>query len=60
MEFLKDYDFELLCHPRNENMVVDALSIKKVQVVGLMVNELKLMEKFRDLNLGGGSTRRSY
>jgi len=30
MEFLKDYDFELLYHPRKANVAVDALSRKIV------------------------------
>lgn len=28
MKYMKDYDFELLCHPRKSNVVVDALSRK--------------------------------
>jgi len=51
MEFLKDYDFELLYHPRKANVVVDALSRKTVHVALLMVKEVELLEKFRDMKL---------
>jgi len=49
MEFLKDYDFELFYHPRKANVVVNALSKKRMHVYALMINEGKLMEKFRDM-----------
>jgi len=32
MKFLKDYDFQLMYHPEKVNVVVNALSIKLVQV----------------------------
>jgi len=51
MEFLKDYDFELHYHPGKANVVVDALSRKSLHVSTLMIQEMKLLEKFRDLNL---------
>ena len=52
MEYLKDYDFELLYHPGKANVVADALSRKRVQMSALMMKELELIEKFRDMNLG--------
>ena len=52
MEYLKDYDFELLYHPGKANVVADALSRKKMHMSCMMVNELELIEKLRDMNLG--------
>ncbi|XP_027905594.1 uncharacterized protein LOC114165125 [Vigna unguiculata] len=52
MEYLKDYDFELLYHPGKANVVVDALSRKKMRVSCMMIKELELIEKLRDMNLG--------
>jgi len=46
MEYLKDYDFELLYHSGKANVVVDALSRKRVQMSTLMMKELELIEKF--------------
>ncbi|XP_052723766.1 uncharacterized protein LOC128193721 [Vigna angularis] len=51
LEFLKDYDFELLYHPGKANVVADALSRKVVHVSSMMVRELQLVESFRDLRL---------
>ncbi|XP_052734108.1 uncharacterized protein LOC128196656 [Vigna angularis] len=51
LEFLKDYDFELLYHPGKANLVADALSRKAVHVSVMMVKELSLVEGFRDLRL---------
>jgi len=45
MEYLKDYDFELLYHPGKANVVADALSRKKMHVSCMMVKELELIEK---------------
>jgi len=52
MEYLKDYDFELLYHPGKATVVVDALCRKRVHMSLLMVKELELIEKLRDMNLG--------
>jgi len=52
MKYLKDYDFELLYHPSKANIVADALSRKRMHMSALMVNELELIEKLRDMNLG--------
>jgi len=52
MQYLKDYDFELLYHPGKANVVVDALSRKRVHMFAMMVKELELIEKLRDMNLG--------
>jgi len=52
MEYLKDYDFELLYHPGKANVVANALSRKKSHVSSMMIKELELIEKLRDMNLG--------
>jgi len=52
MEYLKDYDFELLYHPGKANVVADALSRKRVHMSSLMMKELEMIEKLRDMNLG--------
>jgi len=51
MEFLKDYDSELLYRPGKANLVADALSRKTVHVAHLMIKEVELLEKFRDMKL---------
>jgi len=51
MQFLKDYNFELLYHPEKANVVVDALSRKTVHTVHLMIREVELLEKFRDMKI---------
>jgi len=48
---LKDYDFKLHYHPRKGNVVVNALSRRCLHISSLMVQEIVLLEKFRDLNL---------
>jgi len=52
MEYLKDYDFELLYHPGKSNVVADTLSRKRVHVSAMMIKELELIEQLRDMNLG--------
>ena len=52
MEYLKDYDFELLYHPSKANVVADALSQKRLHISAMMVKELELIEKLGDMNLG--------
>ena len=51
MELVKDYDFKLQYHPGKANVVADALSRKSLHVSSLMVQEMRLIEEFRDLNL---------
>jgi len=51
MKFLKYYDFELLYYSGKANVVVDALSRKIVQMSSLMMKEMKLVEKLKDLSL---------
>jgi len=51
IEYLKDYDFELLYHLGKANVVADALSRNKVHMSAMMMKELKLIEKLRDMNL---------
>jgi len=51
IEFLKDYDFELLYHPGKANVVVDVLSRKTVHTAHLMIKEVELLEQFRDMKL---------
>ncbi|XP_050895763.1 uncharacterized protein LOC127102436 [Lathyrus oleraceus] len=48
---LKDYDFELSCHPGKANVVADALSRKSLHMSMLMVRELELIKQFRDMSL---------
>jgi len=43
LEFLKDYNFELIYHPSKANVVVDDLSRKSLQVFSLMVRKLDLL-----------------
>jgi len=50
MKYLKDYDFDLLYHPGKANVVVDALSRKRVHMSVLMVKELELIDELRDMN----------
>jgi len=51
MKFLKDYDFDLHYHPGKANVVANALSRKSLHVSSLMIHEMNLFEKFRDMNL---------
>ena len=51
MEFLKDYDFELLYHPGKVNVVADALSRKTMHIAQLMIKEVELLEKFTNMKL---------
>ena len=51
MEFLKDYDFELLYHPGEADVVAVALSRKTVHTAHLMIKEVELLESFRDMKL---------
>jgi len=44
MEYLKDYDFELLYHHGKANVVADALSRKRIHVSAMMIRELDLIE----------------
>ena len=52
MEYLKDYDFEIIYHPGKANVVANAFSRKRIHMSAMMVKELELIEKLRDLNLG--------
>jgi len=52
IEYLKDYDFELLYHPGKANAVADALSRKRISVSAMMIKELELIERLRDMNMG--------
>ncbi|RDX76466.1 Retrovirus-related Pol polyprotein from transposon opus, partial [Mucuna pruriens] len=54
IKFLKDYDFELMYHPRKANIVVDALSRKIMCVSVLIVKELELRLKYVDDHMSCG------
>ena len=51
MEFLKDYDFVYKYHLGKANVVADALSRKSLHVSTMMIHQMELLEKFRDLHL---------
>src|SRR3954463_4158930 len=51
LEFLKDYDFGLNYHPRKENVLAYALIRKSLHMSMLMIQEMELLEQFRDLSL---------
>jgi len=51
MKILKDYDFELYYHLRKANVVTEVLSRKFLYAFSLMIQEMSLLEKFRDMNL---------
>ncbi|GAU50740.1 hypothetical protein TSUD_99100 [Trifolium subterraneum] len=51
MEYLKDFDFELNCHPGKANVVADALSRKALYASEILMHQCGLYEKFRDMNL---------
>lgn len=51
LEFLKDYDFDLSYHLGKVSVVVDALSRKSLRMSMLIVRELELIKKFRDMSL---------
>ncbi|RDY06906.1 Retrovirus-related Pol polyprotein from transposon 17.6, partial [Mucuna pruriens] len=51
IKFLDDYDFQLMYHLGKANMVEDALSRKIVHLSAFIVKELKLIEKFKDMDL---------
>jgi len=48
MEFLEEYDFQLMYHPDKANVMEDVLSRKKIHMSTLMVKELELVENFRE------------
>ena len=49
MKFLKDYDCTINYHPEKSNVMADDLS-RQVQVVGLMIKELHLLEEDSNWN----------
>ena len=51
MEFLKDYDLQLKYHPGKANVVTDALSRKSLHLLTMMIHQMELLEKFRDMHL---------
>nr|KYP56482.1 hypothetical protein KK1_002723 [Cajanus cajan] len=51
MGFSKDYDFQLIYHPGKANVVADTLSGKFIHMSIMMLKELELMKKFKDMNL---------
>nr|KYP38540.1 Retrovirus-related Pol polyprotein from transposon 17.6 [Cajanus cajan] len=51
MEFLKDFDFQLIYHPGKASVVVDVLIRKSIHMSAMIIRELELIEQFRDLRL---------
>jgi len=51
IEFLKDYDFQLIYYPEKANVVADVLSRKNIQMSSLMIRELALIDDFMCMNL---------
>jgi len=51
IEFLKDYDFQVIYHLGKANVVANALNRKKIQMSSLMIREISLIEYFRSMNL---------
>jgi len=49
---MKDYDFQLMYYPRKTNVVAYTLRRKSAQVSAMMIEEQKLIEQFRNINLG--------
>ena len=49
---MKDYDFQLMYYPGKTNVVAYTLWGKSAQVSAMMIEEQKLIEQFRNLNLG--------
>ena len=51
IKILKDYNFELKYHASKTNVMADALSRKSLHLSLMMIEEHKLLKKFRDLNI---------
>jgi len=51
MELLKDYDCEILYHPRKANVVADALSRQGAYVAAMMVHEWTLLRQMGELSI---------
>ena len=51
IELFKDYDCDILYHPRKANVVADALSQWGASVAAMMVHEWKLLEQLSDLTI---------
>src|ERR1044072_6674225 len=51
MEYMNDYYFTLQYHPGKANVVADALSRKAIHVSIMMIEEIRLIEEFRDFSL---------
>ena len=50
-KIFKNFDFELKHRASKANMVADTLSRKSLHISLMMIEEHKLLEKFRDLNI---------
>ena len=59
MEFLKNYKSDLNYHPGKANVVANTLNRKSMNASWMIIKETKLIESFRNLNLGIFVTPRS-
>ena len=62
LELIKDYDYEILYHPRKANMVADALSrkerLKMIMSLGELIRDFEKMEI--ELKVTGAGTERLF
>nr|KYP43469.1 Retrovirus-related Pol polyprotein from transposon 17.6 [Cajanus cajan] len=57
MEFLKDYDFQLMYHPGKANVVADALSRKSIHMSSMIVHTREFIELLTSFGTASNSRR---